>query len=56
MRFRNAMKAALVIAVLGGCVIAADAPKSGPQIGDGVTPFDPLSVTGKYAGQERCLV
>jgi hypothetical protein len=42
--------------LLVSSVNAADAPKSGPQPGDHITPFHPLNVTGEFAGQKQCLV
>jgi hypothetical protein len=36
--------------------VADEALKSGPQVGGRVSPFHPLNVTGKYAGQKNCLV
>ena len=36
---------------------AADGLKSGPQVGDAVpSPFNPLNVTGQFAGKKQCLV
>jgi hypothetical protein len=48
--------ASLALAVLLGSALAADAPKSGPQPGDGMNIFEPLNVTGPYAGEKQCLV
>jgi hypothetical protein len=36
--------------------LTADPIKSGPQVGDSVSPFHPNHVTGTYAGQNACLV
>ena len=41
---------------LASAVVAADALKSGPQPGDGLVPFQPLNVTGPFAGKDQCLV
>jgi hypothetical protein len=41
--------ATLGVALLVGCAIAADAPKSGPQPGDHVPIFEPKFVTGQFA-------
>ncbi len=30
--------------------------KSGPQVGDSISPFHPMNVTGKAAGQKNCLI
>jgi hypothetical protein len=46
----------LAFALLIGCADAADALKSGPQVGDGVGVFEPLNVTGAFAGKKQCLV
>ncbi|HKI32542.1 MAG TPA: hypothetical protein VKA46_11790 [Gemmataceae bacterium] len=48
--------ASLALALLVGCVDAADGLKSGPQVGDSVGIFEPLYVTGASAGQKRCPV
>jgi hypothetical protein len=46
----------MAIALLVGGVMAAEGLKSGPQVGKGCVPFEPLNVTGKFAGQKKCLV
>jgi hypothetical protein len=52
-----ALGASLALALLVGSAWAADAPQSGPQVGDAVpNPFNPLNVTGKFAGKKQCLV
>ena len=57
MRYRTYLGASLAAALVMGCVLAADAPKSGPQVGDRIPgPFNPLNVTGDDAGQKRCQV
>jgi hypothetical protein len=56
MNRRIAMGTSLAVALLVGCAIAADALKSGPQPGEGLVPFEPLNVTGDYAGSRQCLV
>ena len=38
-----------------GTALAADL-KSGLQPGQAPTPFNPLSVTGRFAGKSQCLV
>ena len=43
-------------ALLVGCAYAADTVKSGPQPGAKLSPFHPLNVTGKFAGEKQCLV
>jgi len=48
--------ATLAFALLVGSVDAADALKSGPQVGDGVGVFEPLNVTGAFSGKKQCLV
>jgi hypothetical protein len=44
------------VALLVGAAVAADSLKSGPQIGEGVVPFNPLHCTGEGAGGKACLV
>ena len=56
MNRRIAVGASLALALLLGGAWAADALKSGPQPGDDMTPFDPLNVTGDFAGDRQCLV
>jgi hypothetical protein len=52
-----ALGASLALALLVGSAWAADAPQSGPQVGDAVpNPFNTLNVTGKFAGKKQCLV
>jgi hypothetical protein len=48
--------ATLALALLVGSVDAADALKSGPQVGAGVPVFEPLNVTGASAGKKQCPV
>ena len=43
-------------ALVAWTALAADPIKSGPQVGDGVSPFHPNHVTGDYAGKNTCLV
>lgn len=57
MKHRIAVGASLTAMLLLGSVLAADAPKSGPQVGERIPgAFNPLNVTGSDAGQKRCLV
>jgi hypothetical protein len=57
MRSRIAVGASLTVALLVGGVMAAESLKSGPQVGKSCgMPFEPLNVTGKFAGNKRCLV
>ena len=56
MNRRIAMGASLALVLLLGGAWAAEALKSGPQPGDDLTPFDPLNVTGEFAGERMCLV
>jgi hypothetical protein len=52
-----ATAASLALALLAGSAVAGEALKSGPQPGDAVpNPFNPLNVTGKFAGKKQCLV
>jgi hypothetical protein len=48
--------ATLALALLVGSAVAEDGLKSGPQVGDGVGVFEPLNVTGAFAGRKQCLV
>jgi hypothetical protein len=48
--------ACLVLALLAGTALADGALKSGPQVGDEVAAFEPLNVTGAYAGDRVCQV
>ena len=54
--------ACLALALLVGCTDGkgeekkGDGLKSGPQPGDGCGIFEPLNVTGPFAGEKRCLV
>ena len=46
---------ALALAVLAGSLFAADALKSGPQVGEKVPgPFEPLNINGDNAGKKFC--
>ena len=57
MKGRIAVGASVALALLVGSVLAADAFKSGPQVGSKVPgPFNPLNVTGASAGQKVCQV
>jgi hypothetical protein len=48
--------ASLALLVLLGSAVAADALKSGPQPDDDLIAFEPVNVTGPFAGTTRCLV
>ena len=57
MNARYTLGASLAVALLAGCVVAADSPKSGPQVGQSIPgPFNPLNVTGSAAGRKVCQV
>jgi hypothetical protein len=56
MRSRSAVRATLATLLFVGSALAADAPKSGPQPGEGCGVFEPLNVTGRFAGKKQCLV
>ena len=56
MNRRIAVGASVAVMLLAGSVIAADALKSGPQPGQFCVPFEPLNVTGDFAGTRQCLV
>jgi hypothetical protein len=52
---RNLLAAAVVVA-LGGVAVVAAEPKSGPQAGEKVPgPFHPLNINGEDAGKKACL-
>lgn len=55
MKLRVAAPACVAAVLIVGSVIAADF-KSGPQPGDQLDPFEPLNVTGPFAGQKACLI
>jgi hypothetical protein len=46
--------ALVVSAVVVGTSLAADAPKSGLQVGDFATPFDVQDITGPNKGKTLC--
>jgi hypothetical protein len=51
------MGASLAVALLAGGVFAAEAFKSGPQVGDSIPGvFHPLNVTGRAAGKKACQI
>lgn len=57
MRKFHAIGASLALALLAGGVLAAEGPKSGPQVGESLPgPFHPLNITGDSAGTKTCLV
>jgi hypothetical protein len=45
-----------LVALIAAGVTAGEGLKSGLQIGQSPTPFDPLHVTGESAGEKSCLV
>jgi hypothetical protein len=59
---RIAIGASLTLVLLMGCGSAGDSPKSGDSLKSGLQPgdrcdvFDPLNVTGTFAGKKQCLV
>ena len=53
---RIAVGTSLAILLLAGGLIAADALKSGPQVGNTPVPFNPDNITGQFAGTKQCLV
>jgi hypothetical protein len=53
---RMTLVAGLAVALLVSGLNAADAVKSGPQVGETVPgPFHPLNINGESAGQKACL-
>ena len=56
MAFRGLVGLSLVVA-MGLTAFAADALKSGPEVGSNkISAFHPLNVTGNAAGKPQCLV
>jgi hypothetical protein len=51
-----AFQGSMIALLLVGSVLAGEELKSGPQPGDGVGVYQPLHVTGKFAGQKQCPV
>jgi hypothetical protein len=51
-----AIGALTLAALVATGVMAEEALKSGLQVGENPTPFDPLHVTGPTAGEKSCLV
>ncbi len=56
MRMSFSVGSFLTLMLVVGCSQAVAEFKSGPQVGEQVVPFEPLNVTGKFAGQKECLV
>ena len=58
MKHRFAMGAALAIALAAAGAFADESKslKSGLQVGESPTPFNPLHCNGKQAGKKNCLV
>ncbi len=56
MRFRYArgISAAVVSIVMVGTSLAGDPVKSGPAVGDPVSPFDVEDITGPNRGKTLC--
>ena len=53
---KNLISALTLAALIATGVMAQGALKSGLQVGESPTPFDPLHVTGPSAGEKSCLV
>ncbi len=53
----NVIFRAVALAAWGmACVWAGEPLQSGPQVGASPKPFDPLHITGVYAGEKACLI
>jgi len=53
---KHLIAAGLMLAVFAGAAVAADAVKSGPQVGEKVPgPFEPLNINGESANKKNCL-
>jgi hypothetical protein len=46
MRHRIILGAGLAALLLAASAVAGDGPKSGPQVGEGLVPFNPLNLNG----------
>src|SRR5437667_11270417 len=56
MKVHRILSLACMFALVAGLAVAAEALKSGPQVGEDVPgPFHPLNVTGEDAGKKACL-
>jgi hypothetical protein len=57
MRHRFAVSAVAAVVLALGSTVAAEALKSGPQVGDDIPgPFDVLNCNGAAAGKKNCQV
>ena len=56
MKHRLALGATLAIALATCSAFAEDAPKSGLQVGQSASPFNPLHCNGTQVGKKNCLV
>lgn len=56
MNHRVAVQGSMLALLLVGSVLAGEGLKSGPQPGEGVGVYQPLHVTGKFAGKKQCPV
>ncbi len=56
MKRRMVAGATLAVALLVSGVMGADGLKSGPQVGESPSAFNPLHCNGKDAGKKLCLV
>ena len=57
MKHLFASGASMALALLVGSACAAGDLESGPKVGEKVPgPFNPLNVTGSFAGKKQCLV
>lgn len=56
MRTRVVLGTAVAVALLVGSANAADALKSGPQVGDHMPIFEPTCMAGARTGEKFCPV
>ena len=57
MRHLSVTSAAVVVVLMVGAAMAADAVKSGPQVGEDVPgAFNVLNVNGPQAGKSNCQI
>ncbi len=56
MKFSRILAVVCTLVLVAGLAVAAEALKSGPQVGEAVPgPFHPLNINGSAAGQKNCL-
>jgi hypothetical protein len=56
MKLWKTLGTSLAVVLLVGSALADEGLKSGPQVGKGLTPFNPLHCNGATTGEKVCLV